>query len=86
MTEGREQGAATACFGTVTARLQRLFRRIPKGHLGSEKLQVLQRVPHAARLACGRSTSLQLGVRRGCGGSVAFPTGQAAAWQPGIQC
>lgn len=67
MTEGRARGAATACFGTVTARLRRLFRRLPKGHLGSEQLQALQRVPPEAGLARGRSMSLWLGVLRGRG-------------------
>lgn len=76
MTEGPEEEAATACFRTLTARLQQLFRRLPKSHLGSEKLQVLQSFHHEARLARGRSKSLQLGVLRGCWGSVAFPLGR----------
>lgn len=58
--------AATACFTTVTLRLQRLFRRLPKSHLGSEKLQALQSFRHKAQLACGRSRLLQLG---GCSGA-----------------
>ncbi|EQB78124.1 ras association domain-containing protein 5 isoform A [Camelus ferus] len=39
MTEGRAEEAASACFGRVTSRLQRLFRRLPKSHLGPVKLQ-----------------------------------------------
>uniref|UniRef100_A0A3Q2HF76 Ras association domain-containing protein 5 n=1 Tax=Equus caballus TaxID=9796 RepID=A0A3Q2HF76_HORSE len=51
MTEGRDEGPAAACFGTVAARLQRLFCRLPKCRLGSEKLQALQRFRREARLA-----------------------------------
>lgn len=73
MTEGRDEEAATACFGTVTSRLQQLFHRLPKSHLGSEKLQAPQSFRHKARLARGRSMLLQLGVFRGYLGSEAFP-------------
>lgn len=77
--------AATACFTTVTLRLQQLFRRLPRSHLGSEKLQVLKSFRHKARLACGRSRLLQLGVFGGCWGAEDFPTGKGlqeplAAW------
>lgn len=83
MTEGRGEEAAAACFRTIAARLQRLFRRLPKSHLGPEKLQVLQSFHHEARLARGRSTALQLGVLRGFWGSVAFPMGKGVRDPPG---
>ena len=83
MTEGREEKVATACFGTVTARLQRLFRRLPKSQLGSGKLQALRSFCHEARLARGRSNSLQREVLRGCWGSKAFPMGKGVQEPPG---
>ncbi|KAI4537116.1 hypothetical protein MG293_013319 [Ovis ammon polii] len=51
MTEGRVEEAASACFGTVTLRLQRLFRRLPKGPWGSLKPQTLPGLRPNARLA-----------------------------------
>lgn len=64
MTEGQDEEAAAACFGRVTARLQRLFCRLPKKSRSlSEKLQVLQRFE--ARRAPGRSWLLPLAVCRG---------------------
>lgn len=69
---------ATACFGTVTSRLQRLFHRLPKSRLGSGKLQALQSFRREARLPRGRSKSLQRGVLWGCWGSKAFPMGKVA--------
>ena len=67
MTEGRVEEAASACFGTITSRLQRLFHRLPKGHWGSLKPQALPGLRPDARLARGRSRSLQLGVFRAAG-------------------
>ncbi|ELW47749.1 Ras association domain-containing protein 5 [Tupaia chinensis] len=51
MTEGRDEEAAAACFRTVSARLQRLFRRLPKSRSVSEKLQTLQRFRSEAQRA-----------------------------------
>lgn len=62
MTEGRAEEAASACFGRVTSRLQRLFRRLPKSHLGPVKLQ--------AQLARGRSQPLRLGAFEGAQGGL----------------
>lgn len=76
MTEGRDEEAAAACFGTVTALLQRLFSRLPKGRSGSEKLQALWRFRQEAQLARGRSQPLQLGAFRGC----LLPYHQPSSW------
>lgn len=61
MTEGQEEKATTACFGTVTAQLQRLFCRLPKSHSVSKKHQILQRFRNGARRARGRSKTIWSG-------------------------
>lgn len=72
MTEGGGEEAATACFGAVMARLQRLFCRLPKSRSGSKRLQALQKFCHEARLARGRSKVLQLGALGGGGAVLGF--------------
>jgi hypothetical protein len=62
MTDARDE-EAVACFGTVAARLQRLFCRFPKSRSLSETLQTPQKFHGKAWLVRGRSTPLQLGVR-----------------------
>lgn len=61
MTEGQEEKATTACFGTVTAQLQRLFCRLPKSRSVSKRHQILHRFHSGARRARGRSKSIWLG-------------------------
>lgn len=66
MTEGRNEAVVTACFGTVTARLQRLFCRLPKSRSDSEKPEALQ--SSKAPLVQGKFQAFQIGSsRQACG-------------------